>query len=291
MKILITGAGGFLGKHIIGQMTRTGKNIIFATSLSFDGLEAYEGKICFIPNADIMSFDFSQIDLVINCAFPRAADGAGYARGIHFLSELLKRIQPFDRCGMMDISSQSLYPSSRRFPADEDTPLALETEYDVGKYCVELLMDAVLCGHKRVHLRLASLIGPDFDQRIVNRFARAVAQGGDLVVNGGKQLFGFLDVRDCADAICSVAAQWDKVDDRGQVFNVGAEKSKSLLEIAQTVVSIGREFGFDQARIVIGAPDVWKNTGLNAAKFCDRFSWKPRYGLEDTVREIYKRLV
>ena len=93
MNVLITGATGFLGKYIIDRMLSKGSNMILATALSDEGLERFGNKISFIPNCEILDFNFSSVDLVVNCAFPRASDGIGYANGIGFLNELFHHIQ------------------------------------------------------------------------------------------------------------------------------------------------------------------------------------------------------
>ncbi|WP_270816066.1 NAD-dependent epimerase/dehydratase family protein [Hungatella effluvii] len=288
MKIFITGAGGFLGKNIIRKLINTSNHAIYATSLNSEIMAEFESRILFIPNDAVSDFDFSEVDIVINCAFPRAADGAGYAQGLDFLNELFKKIQPHTNCGMIDISSQSLYSSMRTEAAAENTQKVLEAVYDVGKYCMEILIDARLADHKRVHLRLASLIGPKFDQRIINRFVKLVIAEEDITINGGQQLFGFLDVRDCADAICAVINQWDRIDTSGQVYNVGAEESNSLKTIADIAVQVGSQFGYDNSKVLVKESDEWKNTSLDGRKFYNFFSWKPQYKLVDTTKSIYE---
>lgn len=288
MDIFITGAGGFLGKYIIKRLKKNNQYTIYATSLYATDLEEFVNDIIFVPNEEVLAFDFAGIDIVINCAFPRAADGAGYANGLDFLNNLFKKIQPYRTCGIIDISSQSVYSFQRTEPASEETPLVLGAVYDVAKYCMEMLIDARCAGHKIIHLRLASLIGPKFNQRIINRFSYKVIAGENITVNGGNQLFGFLDVRDCADAIGTVVDKWDSVSTTPQVFNVGAEDSNSLKAIAEIAIRIGKEFGFTKSDLTTVESDEWKNTSLNADKFYKYFKWKPQYKLEDTTRTIFE---
>ncbi len=289
MNVFITGAGGFLGKYIIRNLLDNGACSVFATSLFDKDLQAFINMkgFHFVPNDSVLAFDFSEIDVVVNCAFPRAMDGAGFANGLDFLNELLKKIERHKNCGFIDISSQSVYSFTREEPATEQTQRVLEASYDVGKYCMEMLTDARLKDHKRVHLRLASLIGPKFDQRLVNKFVKKVIAGEDITLKGGKQLFGFLDVRDCAAAICKVVDKWNCVTDAGEVFNIGAEDSNSLLQIAEIVVAVGKEYGFEKAKIILDETDDWMNSSLDSTKFYDYFNWKPSYKMRDSVHKIY----
>lgn len=289
MKLFITGAGGFLGKYIIRKLLAQRKHFVYATSLLDTDLQEFweERDFIAVDNDAILDFDFSQIDVVINCAFPRAMDGAGFANGLDFLNELLKRIEPHTDCGFIDISSQSVYSFTRTEPATEQTQPVLEASYDVGKYCMEMLADARLKDHKRVHLRLASLIGPKFDQRLVNKFVKKVIAGEDIVLKGGKQLFGFLDVRDCADAICTVVNQWERVTTEGEIFNVGTDDSNSLLRIAEIAVELGKQYGLKNTNINLTETDDWSNTSLDSRKFYDFFQWRPKYRMEDSLNAIY----
>lgn len=289
MNVFITGAGGFLGKYIIRNLLQKESLRVFGTSLFDKDLQEFCGQenFSFVPNNAVLDFDFSVIDVVVNCAFPRAMDGAGFANGLDYLNELLRRIEPHKNCGLIDISSQSVYSVTRQEPANEQTQRVLEAAYDVGKYCMEMLVDARLKDHKRVHLRLASLIGPKFDQRLVNKFVKKVIAGEDIVLKGGKQLFGFLDVRDCADAICTVVNQWDRVTDAGEIFNIGAEDSNSLLRIAEIAVAVGKEFGFEKTKIILNETDDWMNSSLDSTKFYRYFDWKPCFEMKDSIHAIY----
>ena len=291
MNVFISGAGGFLGKYIIRRIMETKQHIIYATSLYEQDLEEFRDDIIFVANEEVLKFDFSDIDIVVNCAFPRAADGFGYANGLDFLNELFRKIQPYKQCGIIDISSQSLYSYKRTEPANEETQKDLNAVYAVSKYCMEMLVDARCAGHKIVHLRLASLIGPKFDQRIINRFIKKVIANEDITVNGGEQLFGFLDVRDCADAINTVVEQWDRVNTDSQVFNVGAEDNNSLKTIAEVAIKVGKQYGYNLSKLILAESDEWINTSLDARKFYKFFNWKPKYKLESTAISIIEDIL
>ena len=286
MKILITGAGGFLGTSIINRLVGAGTHIVYATSLHNSSLDKFKDMIHIVSNDSVFDFDFGTVDLVINCAFPRAMGGADFAKGLDYQNLLLQAISDYESCGFIDISSQSIYSYKRRTPASEKSEAELTEAYDVGKYCMEMLVDARLEDHKRVHLRIASLVGPGFDQRIVNKFIKKVIAGDDIEIVGGKQLFGFLDVRDCSDAICAVIDRWDKVNTSGDIYNVGAQDNCMLLDIAKKAVEVGKEFGYKNTKITVVESDVWQNSSVNASKFYQTFEWKPLYTLSDTIKTI-----
>lgn len=290
MKIVITGAGGFLGRKIIEQLIARQKDIVFAMSSHIEKLASdFNGAehLYYVPVEDVVSFNFSQADLVVNCAFPRGADGIAYAKGMTFIAELLDGIRKSGSCGFVDVSSQSVYGNKRLSSANENTELNMEDQYALGKYAVELLVSAYCQDIPHTHLRLASLLGPEFNQRLVNKFVKSVAEKKEITIAGGKQQFQFMDVRDAADAICTVIEHWDE-SFSNDVYNLGAERSYSLIEIAQSVNDVAQQLGLRASGINVNESDEWRNSSMDSSKFYRKFRWKPKYGLEDTIKNIFE---
>ena len=291
MKILITGAGGFLGTEIVRQFVSQ-KNIqIIAFSTQKRKIERLidntKNFSVFDRNA-IFDMDavLSNVDVLINCAFPRNVDGIQMADGLRYISKLLETAVAGGVKSVINISSQSVYSQFRMEPATEDTELNLESKYAVGKYATELMTNSICGSIPHTNIRMASLIGIGFDQRLVNQFVKQVLAGNNICIKGGKQLFGFLDVRDAASAIIAVAGgkNWK------EVYNLGPEKSFSLLEIANCVQETINDAGYAKTEIELFETDDWQNSGLNSMAFKMQFGWRERYRLEDTIVSIVKYL-
>ena len=136
---------------------------------------------------------------------------------------------------------------------------------------------------------MASLIGPGFDQRITNKFAKKVIDGEQITVVGGEQRFGYLDVRDAASGIINVAlsdGDWD------EIYNLGNDASYTLIDIAQTAVEVGREMGFDAKNIVVadGESASYQNSSLVCQKINSNYSWKAEYDLKETLIGVYIKI-
>ncbi len=211
MTILLTGAGGFLGKHLLEVLlSQTDHSVIVLTSQGKNlcGMfPAEENRLTVVPTEQFTSLPFAEIDVLVNCAFPRNEDGTKMAEGLRFIAEILNAAVDGGVGAVINISSQSVYSQQRTEPAAEDTPLNLEGKYAVGKYAAELLTNTLCAAIPHTNLRLASLIGAGFDQRVPNKLIAKALAGEELKVLTGPQYYGFLDVRDAADAISNPTMQ------------------------------------------------------------------------------------
>ena len=291
MKIAVTGAGGFLGTELLRQLSEVADIKIYAFSFDFERKRDTYVKadnIISVDNSEAAALDYSDIDILINCAFPRNTDDEAFAEGLNFIQKVIEKAVN-DKVGpVINISSQSVYSQKRTAPADEDFPIVLESKYAVGKYWSELFVNTVCRNLRHTNLRMASLIGAGFNQRITNKFAAKVIAGEQITISGGEQIFGFLDVRDAAAAIIKIAlsdCEWH------EVYNLGTNNAYTLREIAECAVVVGNEIGFTAPEPVYNNFGEWQNSALDCSKFMKYFDWKPTYSMKDTMHQIYRTLM
>lgn len=287
---MITGVGGFLGKAILDELIKHEKYEVLALTSQVEKMQSqYAGvrRIHFFEYTSYREIDFAWIDYLISCAFPtKAEDGTGMAQGLAYVCQLLNYANDSGVRHIIDISTQSVYGTLRKQKADETTEINLDTKYAIGKYYTEIMLNDICKNCLVTHYRIASLIGPGFDQRITNIMIKNVIQGLPIRVVDGAQVMGYMDVRDAADAIVSSLEHLD-VSDNKQIYNIAAE-SYSLSYIAESIMKIGKEFHVKEQAIVYEETGKVRDTSVDASKFQTVFQWKPQYKLEDAVREIYK---
>ncbi len=289
MIIAITGAGGFLGTELLKQLSENKDVTVYA--FTFESERNRSGfikadNIIDVDNSEAYAFDYSKIDVLINCAFPRNVEGAGFSQGLVFIQKVIEKAANDKVGSVINISSQSVYDQSRETPADENTEIILDTKYAVGKYCSELFVNSVCRNIRHTNLRMASLIGAGFDQRITNKFVKQIMDGQQLTVLGGKQRFGYLDVRDAASGIIAVAlsdGDWD------EVYNLGNDASYTLIDIAQTAIEVGREFGYKTEDVIVkeDTTNSKQNSSLVCKKLNARLTWEARYKLEESLKQMF----
>ena len=243
MRLIITGAGGFLGHELLQQAWENKMQVV-AMSSSPDRLQcAFAGdEFLSVLGKDAISkgkIQFNPEDILINCAFPRTDDAKLMADGLQYVQETLLQAVAHGAKKIINISSQSVYDPERECAADESSPLCLCSNYAAGKYATELFCNMLGQDIHCTSIRLASLIGPGFNQRVINKMASAALKNGCIHVLNDYRQFGFLDVKDAAHAIIKLAAVPE--ENWKQVYNLGSDQSYSLKQMAETIASVLQE--------------------------------------------------
>lgn len=283
-KIAISGAGGFLGGYLIRTMQCQDVDIIALSSRP----QKFEQTVhlCRVGRDAFDAVGWSDVDVLINCAFPRKTDPLTIAGGLRYTEQLLRAAVDGGVRAVIHISSQSVYDANRQHPAGETDPPAPSSGYALGKYASELLADALCRDIPHTDVRMASLIGPHFDQRAVNKMVLAALKGDDLQVIGGNRKMGFLDVRDAADALIRMAGSdpsaWKPV------YNLGITGGYTAEEIAQVVARTLRDMGYAVPKIYRQPGEDSRQSTLDCTQFYSDFGWRPSCSLEDSVREIIR---
>ena len=295
MKILVSGAGGFLGSQLIGQLLAKGSYEVLAYTSQKEKLINR-----FNNNKALKTYDyedwknglipFGEIDLLINSAFARTSDGKDLASSLDFTNDFMTDAAREGIGGIINISSQSVYSQQRQEAARENTLVIPESLYAVTKYATELLVKNI-CESSNVpysNLRLGSLVGKGFDLRLTNRFIKSAINGETIKIFGGKQIISYMDVRDAADGLIALAS----VDPKKwrPVYNFGVEERYKLPQVAELVKKIAAEFISNEVNIEVNEGPDFLNLSMDSSKFYEDTSWTPKYNMERIIRDIFEDL-
>lgn len=290
-KIVITGASGFLGSHLVERLKGDKRYEVYALSSCPDELrEKIGGKNISYLHKDIFSSSTAPVILkdavIINCAYPRNSIGTAIANGLRYIQGVFESAVENGAVAIINISSQSVYSQQRTEAATEETTVCLESPYAVGKYAVELMLESICKGRKTAYtnLRMASLIGPGFDQRIVNRFVKQAYSGEVLQVVINDQHFGFLDIEDAVGAIISLI---DREDIHWKtIYSVGTGKGYSVKEIADSIKRVFEKLGLNFPGMDIKQDDKAGWTTVDYHQINMDTGFKPVCSLEKTIHKI-----
>ena len=285
MRVAVTGSSGFLGKRLVSKLLSVPDIEIVAFTSNVDMMKCdFQDKNVEIYNRnDFYGDQLNNIDVFVNCAFPRNNDGNEMAKGLGYISNIFQVAKIKNVGAMINISSQSVYSQIRTSFADEKEPICLESVYAVGKYASELLTNNMFRDIKHTNIRMASLIGPGLEQRVVNKLVNNALKEKMLYVSEDNMRFGFMDVDDAVEALIKIIhmteIHWE------EVYNVGVQESVTLVDMANSIKQELRKRSLEVSIKLSKGTNVL-NTSLNCSNFNSTFNFRPQYTLADTIKKI-----
>ena len=307
MRILITGAEGFVGGHLIRELFRRG-HTVGGTYLYTQGDAAdvswfpcdlaerdYIRKIIaeFLPDAVI------HLAAVSHVPDARSHYELAFKTNVTGLVHLLSAVYDYTpRCRVLSISSGEIYGQTDLddLPVGEDHPLVPRNIYGLTKECAEKI--SLFYSRERALpitiLRPFNQFGPRQEERFVTAsFARQVARvkrGLEEPVIQVGNLSVKRDFTDVRDMVVAYAHAVEMELDTGP-FNICSGRSVSIEKILKTLISIAEidvEIVVDTARL--RKADISEMRG-DASKFRAATGWSPSIPLEDTLRDVFEQWV
>lgn len=296
--ILITGAGGYLGRHLTQSLLAQDRYQIKVVDLDkhqlsslFDNNSVEEFDVADLWNG---AFSLGQVECLVHCAFARPhCTCEQIASSLEFTSKLFEQIVANQVSAVINISSQSVYGLSRPPLWTEDLPVAPETPYAQAKYATELMARSAKCINNHfcfTSLRLSALSGGldgFVPLDLLGKFAQKALVGAPIQIFGGSQMMERLDVRDAIGAILALL-ELDPVLWEG-VYNVGPGVQYNICELAEMTVEAAVDFaGSLRSEVTVDPQERSKQFGMDISKIMAATGWSPEYSIEDTIRSVVK---
>ena len=255
MKVLLTGAAGFLGSHLAEMLIENGNSVIGLDDLS-------TGSISNLSNLkDNPAFSFIEgdvrnpirleVDAILNFACPASPKQYQLdpVRTIetNFLGMInLLHLARDTGAKIIQASTSEVYGDPTESPQRETywgnvNPIGIRSCYDEGKRAAETLCFDYKRQHKvdaRV-IRIFNTYGPRMavgDGRVVSNFIVQALQEKDITIYGdGSQTRSFCYVDDLVEGIRRVFELPDSPD---SPVNLGNPGEFSMIELAKKVIAI-----------------------------------------------------
>jgi GDP-4-dehydro-6-deoxy-D-mannose reductase len=303
MRILVTGANGFVGRHLCAVLTERGHTVVAA------GRPQEGAGVVPLDLQDALNVravvDSARADAVAHLAaqafVPQAIADPWTTHDVNAggTLRLLEAIRAARDAGASDprvllVGSADVYgpqPDSA-YPLAETTSLRPTNPYAASKVAAEAYGLAAAASYKLgvVAVRTFNHIGPGQDRRFAVasfawQLARIAAGANPLLLVGNLEAErDFLDVRDVAAAYALVL---EGGGEAGEVYNVASGWAVPMREVLRQLVTIARvgvEIRDDPARL--RPADVPRLVG-NASKLRRATGWEPTFSLAAALRAIY----
>lgn len=287
MKVLLTGATGFIGSHIARQLVRDGHEVhaVVRPQSNLSRIADIESSLHFI-RGDLLAPSFS----LPSSPFAACIHLAWYVEPDKYL--LAPQNKDWVQAGLR--LARSLKDAGcRRFiaagtcfeyatsdpPQGESTPTGPSTPYARSK--LELFQALPAIGIDFAWVRFFYQYGPHEDPRrlmpvVINRLRRG--QEAKLVV--GDRLRDYLHVEDVASAVCAVAHSRLT----GPV-NIGSAQSVTVRDIALKIGELLDRVDLIKLGALPWSPTEPMHLLADNTKLREGTAWKPRYPLEEGLRQ------
>ena len=303
--VLVTGAAGFKGSHLVEQLSKTSARIISLVR-EFDPKSYFETKQLGkksvvvigdlkdpIKMADILSqFEVTSIfhlgaQPIVTTALRNPSETLN--SNIMGTVNLLEAARLYAKVeGIVVVSSDKAYGPCERIPYMETERLHGKAPYDVSKSCADLIsqMYANVYGLPIVITRCANVFGPgDLNlNRIVPGAIEAIIKNKSLEIRSdGKMVREYIYVKDSIEAYISLAENINKT--RGQAFNVASHNIMNVSEIVKNISHILKKP--IKMNILNKAKTEIPKQYLNGSKIKKIIGWEPQTSFEQAIRETF----
>jgi len=296
VRILVTGAAGFLGSHFAEKYLDAGHEIL-ALDNFYTGKRDNISHLQANPRFEVLRHDITQpliveVDAIANFACP--ASPIQYQRypvqtiktsvvGMTNMLGLAKRL----KVKILQASTSEVYGDPTISPQSEDywgnvNPIGIRACYDEGKRVAETLMFDYnrQYGVEIKVARIFNTYGPRMaidDGRVVTNFVAQALRGEPLTIYGdGSQTRSFCYVD---DLIKGLSALFDSPKDVIGPVNVGNPKEFTILQLAEIVKRLTNS----NSEIVSNPlpQDDPKQRKPDITKAKEVLGWSPEVALED----------
>ena len=307
MKVLVTGADGFVGKWLCAELLARGHEVTGAARTREDSAAitaSWREKLQGISWLPVELLDAQSVDQALETGPDAIVHLAAVASGAEAREDPVRAWQVNclgtcrlvyalenrgQNCRLVFVSTGEVYGAGLRRPARESDPVLPSSPYAASKAAAEF---TVLEYHRRlggdvVVVRPFAQAGPgQRDQFVVPAFVHRIQrakQAGEHEVRVGnlEPIREFLDVRDVAPALGLALERGES----GAIYNIATGKGTSLKDLFQLTAEetgwVGRPVP-DPALFRPGDIPYLVGDGSKLQSL----GWEPAYDLRTTVRDV-----
>jgi UDP-glucose 4-epimerase len=300
LRVLVTGAAGFIGSHMVDRLLSAGHNVVGFDNMSTGQRRFLEAAL---PNPQ---FTFHRADLLDRNSLAQAMQGAEMV--IHFAANadvrfgtehprrdleqntiatwnVLEAMREENCKRIVFSSTGSVYGEPEIFPTPETCPFPIQTSlYGASKLAAEGLIQAYCEGFgiQGYIFRFVSILGERYSHGHVFDFYKQLSEHPEElhVLGNGHQRKSYLYVQDCVDAIILAL---DRANAKMNIFNLGTDE---YCEVNDSIGWICEHLGLHPRLTYSGGQRGWVGDSPFILLDCSRvraLGWRPRLTIQQAI--------
>ncbi len=304
MKIIVTGAAGFVGSNLVDELIFSGHEVLGIDNLS----TGYEKHL--VHHRKNKNFEFINMDLNDKESFGSLFKGFDSVVHLAALADIRYNMENFSECLNKNIiatnnvieqtvkhnlkkflfaSTCSVYGDVLKYPTKETEVKNQTSVYSSTKIASEMLLEgfANTFGFHAYSLRFVSMLGARYSHGHIFDFTKRILAGQEelSILGNGDQLKSYLHVKDAVNAMTFLLEH--NSENQFEAYNVGHPDSIKLKYSVETIISYLNYKG--KIKYGTGASGWLGDISVISPSMekINKIGWEPKYsikqGITDTI--------
>lgn len=297
MKILVTGAAGYIGSILVPKLLEEGHEVIALDNFMYNQTSLLD--CCFNSKLSIVKGDvrdkalvselLKKVDIIMPLACitgaPACAKDETAAKSVNLDAiKMLVKLRSQEQLIIFPTTNSGYGIGESGIFCTEETPLNPVSLY--GRLKVEA-EKVVLDSGNSITLRLATAFGASPRMRLdllVNDFTYRAVNDGFLVLFEAHFKRNYVHVRDIAGAFAHCLNHCSRM--QGEAYNVGLSSANlSKFELCEEIKKQVPDFYFIEAAV---GEDIDKRNYIVSNEKLEKTGWKAQVSLHDGISELIK---
>lgn len=297
MKILVTGAAGYIGSGLVPALLRKGHEVVAIDNFMYNQTSlldcCYDDRLKIIRgdvrDKELITRNLKKVDAIfpLGCftGAPLCAKDPFGAKSVNFDAvKMILDLRSKNQIIIFPTTNSGYGVGQKQVHCTEETPLNPISNYGKWKADIEkILLDSGNC----ITLRLATAFGTSPRMRtdlLVNDFVYRAVTDRFLVLFQAHFKRNFIHVRDVAKAFIHCLENFDKM--KNGPYNIGLSNANlSKWELCEEIKKQIPEFYFVEAQI---GEDPDKRDYIVSNEKVERTGFKPEFSLSAGIAELIK---